>query len=79
MKIGAHPLLVAVALGLLGPNALAREREEDELLPDGGLRFVDAAPDELVVPGFEADRMDEGASAEEFARVEAEWLAVRDL
>lgn len=28
MKVGAHPLLVAVALGLLGPNALAAEPEE---------------------------------------------------
>jgi hypothetical protein len=30
MKVGAHPLVVAVALGLLGPNALAEEREERE-------------------------------------------------
>ncbi len=27
MKIAAHPLVVAVALGLLGPNALAEEIE----------------------------------------------------
>ena len=29
MKVGAHPLLVAVALGLLGPNALAAESERE--------------------------------------------------
>ena len=30
MKVAAHPLLVAVALGLLGPAALAAETSEDE-------------------------------------------------
>lgn len=30
MKVTAHPMLVAVALGLLGPNALANETMEDE-------------------------------------------------
>lgn len=30
MKVAAHPMLVAVALGLLGPNALANETAEDE-------------------------------------------------
>lgn len=29
MKVGAHPLLVAVALGLLGPNALAAESDRN--------------------------------------------------
>jgi len=29
MKVGAHPLLVAVALGLLGPNALAAESDRE--------------------------------------------------
>jgi len=29
MKVAAHPMLVAVALGLLGPNALAAEPAED--------------------------------------------------
>jgi hypothetical protein len=28
MKVSAHPVLVAVALGLLGPNALADDLEE---------------------------------------------------
>ena len=28
MKVSAHPVLVAVALGLLGPNALADDAEE---------------------------------------------------
>jgi|JI6StandDraft_1071083.scaffolds.fasta_scaffold697668_1 hypothetical protein len=29
MKIGMHPLVVAVALGLLAPTALAEESEEE--------------------------------------------------
>jgi hypothetical protein len=28
MKLGAHPLIVAAALGLLGPLALAEDEEE---------------------------------------------------
>jgi hypothetical protein len=35
MKIGAHPLVVAVALGLLGPSALA-EDSDDEIVGDRG-------------------------------------------
>jgi hypothetical protein len=30
MKVSAHPLMVAVALGLLGPNALSADSSEDE-------------------------------------------------
>ena len=30
MKVAAHPMLVAVALGLLGPNALANDATEEE-------------------------------------------------
>ena len=33
MNIGAHPLVVAVALGLLGPHALAEETEEEGSVP----------------------------------------------
>ena len=33
MKVTAHPLLVAVALGLLGPGALAAEATDDEQEP----------------------------------------------
>lgn len=33
MKVTAHPMLVAVALGLLGPGALAAETAEDEQEP----------------------------------------------
>jgi hypothetical protein len=29
MKVAAHPMLVAVALGLLGPGALAADTEDD--------------------------------------------------
>jgi hypothetical protein len=39
MKMSAHPVLVAVALGLLGPNALAEESED---APEG---LVDPACD----------------------------------
>jgi hypothetical protein len=37
MKVSAHPVLVAVALGLLGPNALAEDAEE----------VVEGRPDEV--------------------------------
>ena len=30
MKVSAHPLMVAVALGLLGPGALASDTSDDE-------------------------------------------------
>lgn len=30
MKVSAHPLMVAVALGLLSPSVLASDRVEDE-------------------------------------------------
>ena len=34
MKITAHPLMVAVAMGLLGPMALADENHLDDLSED---------------------------------------------
>jgi len=66
-KVAAHPLVVAVAFGLLGPEMLEplpmssddadiSSCEEDGLLPE--ITSVDP---------------------EEFARVEREWQAARDL
>lgn len=38
MKVSAHPLMVAVALGLLGPGALASDRSEGSDDPEPQLR-----------------------------------------
>lgn len=45
MKVSAHPLMVAVALGLLGPGALASDSVDDEptVHPDGELPPESAA------------------------------------
>ncbi len=69
MKIAAHPLVVAVALGFLDPQVLAtdgplsRGRSEQSPASD---RDPDPGPDDLIEPS-------------EFARIEAEWQQVRDL
>ena len=72
-RIAAHPLVVAVAMGLLAPSAL-------ESLPETP---VASAPDDLPQADVD-DIASELASVDlpsidpdEFARVEAEWLAVR--
>jgi hypothetical protein len=63
MKIAAHPLVVAVALGLVDPQVLATE---DERIPRG------ASSTERSLD------LDEPEPSE-FARIEAEWQQVRDL
>lgn len=58
MKVGAHPMVVAVALGFLGPSALAED--EDDIVD--GLDWLDAADepagscatDGVVMTGSEA-------------------------
>lgn len=45
MKVGAHPMVVAVALGFLGPSALA---EDDDDMQGDGLDLCDTCGD---VPG----------------------------
>lgn len=61
-RFAAHPLVVAVAFGLLGPAAVADDDldlgEADASALDGDSDAIDPA---------------------EYARVEAEWLAVRGL
>ena len=62
MKIAAHPLVVAVAFGLLGPNALADDGED---LPTAEHREADRPafegeedPLELAVADAWADMVD---------------------
>ncbi len=43
MKVSAHPMLVAVALGLLGPNALAAPESDDE--PQGAAKERSISPE----------------------------------
>lgn len=63
MKIAAHPLVVAVALGLLPPTALAEALTENQAV-------LEASADEL------AD-MDAPSEAE-LLRAEREWRTARE-
>lgn len=63
-RIAVHPLVVAAAFGLLGPAAMADDLDDGEFLSvDDG----SSTPGDVVV------------DPAEFARVEAEWFAVRGL
>lgn len=65
IKFGAHPMVVAVAMGLLGPGALLDEGNEDPLMP--------------AMPGSSAHEIEDldAPTADEFARVEDLWHSVR--
>lgn len=65
MKLEAHPLVVAVALGLLGPGALVEEDDFDSDAPCSGCDDTNTVAD--WEPG-------EAPDPEEFHRVEIEWL-----
>ncbi|MEZ4318127.1 MAG: hypothetical protein R3F61_11505 [Myxococcota bacterium] len=84
IKVGAHPMLVAVAMGLLGPSVLF-----DDESPSGA-RTVPAGAAPTSRPDVGGDAlsfsllpMDEAPpvapSDEEFARVEHLWHEVRTL
>jgi hypothetical protein len=66
MKIAAHPLVVAVALGFLDPQVLSSEESTEE----GGA--TDTVPSDTPsdIPVVDTD---------DFARIEAEWQQVRGL
>jgi len=64
MKVAAHPLLVAVALGLLAPPAL--EAVNDEVTRRRDHASTDPEPDAPVLVS-EPD-------ADDLHRVEIEWL-----
>ena len=63
MKFAAHPLVVAVALGLLDPSVL-----------NTGLR--EGPPSTIPEDDSQAPAT---PSEEDFARVELEWQSVREL
>lgn len=67
-KFAAHPLVVAVALGLLTPDALSEAVEEPS-------RHESAHRVDLAGEPVEVREID----AAEFARVEQEWVVARDL
>ena len=67
MKVVAHPLVVAVALGLVAPDTLEVAEPEPKVAPCEG------CPGELSTSS--AWEPTEAPSAEEFHRVELEWLA----
>lgn len=64
MKLEVHPLVVAVALGLLGPGALVEEDESEEVPCTG-------CGDSHTVTEWEPG---EAPDPDEFHRVEIEWL-----
>ena len=65
VKVGAHPMLVAVAMGLLGPGALVEDEESADSL------FSIEAPSDPIEPDPEP------TSPEDFARIEDLWYEVR--
>ncbi len=65
MKIAAHPLVVAVALGFLDPQVLSGEESGDDRAVEDNSGSAD--PELPIVP------------SEDFARIEAEWQQVRGL
>src|SRR5687767_10765162 len=64
MKVDAHPLLVAVALGLLGPAVLETEDDRDD--SESMLRLEPSDVPKEWEPGPAPD-------PEEFHRVELQW------
>lgn len=66
-RIAAHPLVVAMAFGLLGPAALADDDTEAPapLIDDAELGALPDVPSAI--------------DPDDFARVEREWLAVRGI
>lgn len=87
MNVGAHPLVVAVALGLLGPQALAEEERETRVAPstDGPSCTVCGAPqacasslegDACEDDGFTTVRVEPPSDALDVA-VEQVWDALR--
>ena len=66
MKIVAHPMVVAVALGLVGPSVL------EERLTDAER----SAPCEDTVSTTALFDLEAEPSHEEFARVEAAWSEI---
>lgn len=81
VKFAAHPLVVAVAMGLLSPAALVEGPSMDG---GEGLDLASAMRTEALVANdaeaLAAMLEEDGApSAEDLARVEAEWHEVRNL
>jgi hypothetical protein len=67
-RIAAHPLVVAMAFGLIGPAAIAAEDESEA-------STITADDDAFFSVVDEPSAID----PDDFARVEREWLAVRNL
>lgn len=70
MKVAAHPLIVAAAFGLLGPAALAEDERDDAKKP---CAHCDCGATELAM--LDCSDLDDEPTAEDFARIEAEFQA----
>jgi hypothetical protein len=68
VKVGAHPLVVAVAMGLLAPSTLTE-------IDDGDALNVSVTDDDFEAT--QAADVPEPPSSDEFARVENLWHEVR--
>ena len=92
MKVAAHPMLVAVALGLLGPQALAEDEPNPCKSPKVDCREApgDASLEDEIAAALEEDDApywtrlelrDESVDfdPDEQARIEAEWEQARRL
>jgi hypothetical protein len=77
MKVGAHPMVVAVALGLLGPNALAETDRESEAEREPGCEADELASRPAERCGEVCACFDrEGADPLDVAAVEAAWTGM---
>ncbi len=74
MKVAAHPMVVAVAFGFLSPAALADEVDAKLAVQDCVDCSQSAADDALAYSD-----LSDAPSANDIARVEAEWVEVRGL
>lgn len=74
MKVVAHPMVVAVALGLLGPTALAQEEREDAA-PDCASCGEDS--NHFMMSELDMSELAEPEEGE-WHRVEQAWLEARE-
>ena len=73
MKVAAHPMVVAVAFGFLSPSALAEETNEPAVE-----NCVDCGESSAVAM-YESSSIADAPTADDIARVQAEWVEVREL
>jgi hypothetical protein len=71
-RIVAHPMVVAVAMGLLGPDALAS-------MPEAPRGVLPAHPDDAAADLVLQSSVLGEVTPDEIARVEREWFDLRGV